>query len=51
MYRRTENVYLVRREKKKPSEIPIIGNKITQEPDNQSKKSKVGSIIDEKQSM
>ena len=29
------------------SEISITGNKITQEPDNQSKKSKVDSSIDE----
>ena len=35
-------------EKKKLSEISITGNKITQEPDNQSKKEKVGSSIDEK---
>ena len=33
--------------KNKLSEISITGNKITQEPDYQSKKSKVGSIIDE----
>ena len=33
--------------KKKLSEISITGNKITQEPDNQSKKSEVGSSIDE----
>ena len=33
--------------KKKLSEIPITGNKITQEPDNQSKKAKVDSSIDE----
>ena len=32
---------------KKLSEISITGNKITQEPDNQSKKLKVGSSIDE----
>ena len=31
--------------KKKLSEITITGNKITQEPDNQSKKSKVDSSI------
>ena len=31
--------------KKKLSEISITGNKITQEPDNQSKKTKVGSSI------
>ena len=37
--------------KKKLSEISITGNKITQEPDNQSKKSKVGSSIDVKKSM
>ena len=43
-----ENVSLGRI-KKKLSEIPITGNKITQEPDNQSKKSKVGSSIDETQ--
>ena len=35
-----------RKVKKKLSEIPITGNKITQEPDNQSKKTKVGSSID-----
>ena len=34
--------------KKKPSEIQIIGNEITQESDNPSKKAKVGSSIDEK---
>ena len=38
-----------RKKKKKLSGISITGNKITQEPDNKSKKSKVGSIIDEKQ--
>ena len=32
--------------KNKLSEISITGNKITQEPDNQSKKSKVGSSFD-----
>ena len=32
--------------KKKLSEIPITGNKTTQEPDNPSKKSKVDSGID-----
>ena len=32
--------------KKKLSEISITGNKITQDPDNQSKKAKVGSSID-----
>ena len=42
-----ENVSLARI-KNKPSEISITGNKITQEPDNQSKKAKVGSSIDEK---
>ena len=31
----------------KLSEISITGNKITQESDNQSKKAKVGSSIDE----
>ena len=36
-----------RKKKKKPSDISITGNKITQEPENQSKKAKVGSIIDE----
>ena len=35
-----------RKKKKKLSEISITGNKITQDPDNQSKKSKVGSSID-----
>ena len=34
--------------KKKLSEISITGNKITQEPDNQSKRAKVDSSIDEK---
>ena len=33
--------------KNKLLEISITENKITQEPDNQSKKSKVGSSIDE----
>ena len=33
--------------KKKLSEISITGNKITQEPDNQGKKAKMGSNIDE----
>ena len=33
--------------KEKLSEISITGNKITQEPDNQIKKSKVDSSIDE----
>ena len=33
--------------KKKPSKISISGNKITQEPYNQSKKGKVDSSIDE----
>ena len=46
MYHRTDNVSIGRR-KKKLSEISITGNKITQEPDNKSKKSKVGSRIDE----
>ena len=36
-----------KKKKKKLSEISITGNKITQEPDNQSKKVKVGSSIDE----
>ena len=36
-----------KKKKKKPSEISITENKITQEPDNQNKKSKVGSSIDE----
>ena len=35
-----------KKEKKKLSEISITGNKMTQEPDNQSKKSKVSSIMD-----
>ena len=35
-----------KKKKKKLSEISITGNKITQDPDNQSKKSKVGSSID-----
>ena len=34
--------------KKKPPEISITGNKITQDPENQGKKSKVDSIIDGK---
>ena len=38
---------IIRKGKKKVSEISISGNKITQELDNQSKKSKVGSSIDE----
>ena len=33
--------------KKKLLEISITGNKITQEPENQRKKAKVGSSIDE----
>ena len=37
--------------KKKLSEIPIAGNKITQDLDNQSKKSKVVSSIDGEKSM
>ena len=37
--------------KKKLSEISITGNKITQEPDNQSKRAKVDSSIDEKKSI
>ena len=32
--------------KNKPSEISITGNKITQDPDNQSKKLKLGGSID-----
>ena len=36
--------------KKKLPEISITGNKITQDPDNISKKSKVGSSIDGKNS-
>ena len=35
------------KKKNKNSEISITGNKITQEPDNQSKKAKVSSSIDE----
>ena len=35
-----------KKEKKKLSEISITGNKINQDPDNISKKSNVGSIID-----
>ena len=38
---------ITRNKKKKLSEISITGNKITQDPDNQSKKAKVGSSIDE----
>ena len=42
-----DNERIPRKNKKeKLSEISITGNKITQEPDNQSKKSKVGSSID-----
>ena len=37
-----------RKKKKKISEIPIIGNNITQDPDNLSKNSKVGSSTDGK---
>ena len=33
--------------KNQQSEISITGNKITQEPDNQSRRSKVGISIDE----
>ena len=40
-------MYPYEEEKKKLSEISIAGNKITQELDNQSKKAKVGSSIDE----
>ena len=40
-----------KKKKKKPSEISITGNKITQEPDNQSKRAKVDSSIDEKKSI
>ena len=47
LYHQTEIVSLGRILKKKLSEISITGNKITQEPDNQSKKAKVGGIIDE----
>ena len=36
-----------RKKKKKLSEISITGNKITQDPENQSKKAKVGSSIDD----
>ena len=35
-----------RKKKKKLSEMLITGNKINQEPDNQSKKAKVDSSID-----
>ena len=35
-----------RKKKKKPSETSIIGNKITQDPDNMSKEAKVGIIIE-----
>ena len=35
-----------KKKKNKPSEISITGNKITQDPENQSKKSKVDSSID-----
>ena len=34
-----------KKKKKKLSEISITGNKLTQDPDNQSKKAKVGSSI------
>ena len=47
LYRQTENLSLGRIKKEKLSEISITGNKITQETDNQSKKAKVGSTIDE----
>ena len=50
-YRQTENVSLGRIKKKKLSEISITGNKITQEPDNPSKKEKVDSSIDETKSI
>ena len=46
LYHQTKNVSLGRR-KKKPSEISTTGNKIIQEPENQSKKAKVGSSIDD----
>ena len=45
LYRQTEIVSLGRIKKK--SEISITENKITQDLDNQSKKAKVGSSIDE----
>ena len=45
LYCETENVSLGRI--KKTSEISITRNKITQEPDNQIKKAKVDSSIDE----
>ena len=47
LYRQTEIVSLGRISKKKLSEISITGNTITQEPDNQGKKAKVESSIDE----
>ena len=37
-----------KKKKKKLSKFSITGNKITQDPNNQSKKSKVGSSIDGK---
>ena len=40
-----------KKKKKKISEISMTGNKITQDPNNQSKKVKVGSSIDGKTSM
>ena len=46
LYHRTENVSLGRRKKRNCRKISITRNKITQDPDNQSKKSKVGSSID-----
>ena len=47
LYHQMENVYLGRIKINKLSDISITENKITQEPDNQSKKSKVISSIDE----
>ena len=46
LYLQTE-ILPLGRIKKKLSEISITGNKITQEPENQSKTSKVDIIIDE----
>ena len=51
LYRQTENLSLGRIKKEKLSEISITGNKITQEPDNQIKKEKVGCSIDGKKNM
>ena len=47
----TDGERIPRKEKKKPSEISITGNKITQEPDNQIKNQRWVLALTEQKSM